>query len=329
MKRSVVIAALAVFLLLVVYLAGETEGRHHRGHHDDHDDHHNGGHHGHRRHHGRHHDDDDDDDHHGRHKYRKHHNGDDDEEENGDDEEAEEEEEEEDLHEEQYDQLEKRLDQLTARLHNLDEELDDRLDPEKKEHALSFEHELQTLEASECEDENHVRCGDETECVFRLFVCDGHEDCRNGADEENCDLPVSVGDRFTGHVVFDRCTQRHPDTITFEITAVKVNEAFPVFPYIRSTLFISVEDDEIEQDVALPTTGYYRYNSHRLVFLPPEDDRLGLVCEFDGHDYDKCVGNIVRESTLDPCAQFIFFRETEDDEENGHDEDEDEEEGDE
>jgi hypothetical protein len=230
------------------------------------------------------------------------------------------------LHEQQYDQLEKRLDTLTARLHEMDEELDDRLDPEKKENALSFDHRVKQLEGSECDEEHHVSCGDDSECVFRLFVCDGHEDCRNGADEENCDLPTNVGDSFVGHVVFDECTQRHPDTITFKITAVKVAEAFPAFPWIRATLFISVEDDEEEHDAALQTTGYYRYSSHRLVLLPPEDDRLGLVCEFDGYDYDKCVGNIVRESSLEPCAQFIFFRETEDDEEeNGHDDDDDDE----
>jgi len=104
-----------------------------------------------------------------------------------------------------------------------------------------------------------------------------------------------------------------------------VAEAFPVFPWIRATLFISVEDDEEEHEVALQSEGYYRYNSHRIILLPPENDQLGLVCEFDGHDFDKCVGNIVRESSLEPCAQFIFFRETEDDEEHGHDDDDEDE----
>jgi hypothetical protein len=258
----------------------------------------------------------------GGHKYKKHHNGDDDD----DHEEEEEEEDEEDLREEQYAQLEKRLDVLTSRLHDLDESLDDRLDEEKKEQALSFDHRIRLLEKSECEEEHHVPCGTDSECVFRLFVCDGHEDCHNGEDEKNCDLPTNVGDTFIGHVVYDECTQRHPDTITMKITGVKVTEAFPAFPWIRATLFISVEDEEEEQEAALRTVGYYRYSTDRLILLPPEDDRLGLVCQFDGYDFDKCVGNIVRESSLEPCAQFIFLRKKEDeddDDENGHDSDSD------
>jgi len=208
MKRSVAFAALGFFLLLLVYLVAEGEASA-RQHHKN-GDHHHG-----RRHHGRGHHDDDHDDHDGHHGHKKHHNGEDDEDHHGDEEE-EEEEEEEDLHEQQYDQLEKRLDGLTSRLHDMDEELDDRLDPERKEKALSFDHRVRQLEGSDCDEEHHVTCGDDTECVFRLFVCDGHEDCRNGADEEHCDLPVEVGDRFVGHVVFDTCTQRHPETITIE-----------------------------------------------------------------------------------------------------------------
>jgi hypothetical protein len=306
MYRSTVRAATVGVFLLLVLLAAGTLGRHHR----DHDNGHNGnGHNG----NGDHHEDDNGD-----------HDDDDDEDHDND----EEEEEEEHLHEEQYAQLEKRLDILVAKLHDLDEHLDERLDPERKERALSFEHRVSQLEEDTCE-EHHYQCGgDDPECVSRLLVCDGVEDCRNGADEENCDMPTHPGDVFVGHVVYDRCTQRHPEEITVKITGVSVNEAYPAFPSVRATIYIDVEDEEEEGSVALPTTGYYRFATHKLVLLPPEDDRLGLVCDFDGFDNDKCVGHVVRESTLEPCAEFIFFREKEDEEdEEDHDDESDDESG--
>jgi hypothetical protein len=71
----------------------------------------------------------------------------------------------------------------------------------------------------------------------------------------------------------------------------------------------------MEGEVALPTVGYYRFATQNLILLPPEDDRLGLICDFDGSNPDRCVGNIVRETSLEPCARFIFHRQTEDDEE--------------
>lgn len=236
-----------------------------------------------------------------------------------------EEEDEQTSHEEEYDQLEKRLDDLVSRLHSLDEKLDERLDPENKEKALSFENRVSLLEESHC-DEDHWDCGgDDTECISRLKVCDGTKDCRNGDDEENCDLPVNVGDIFVGHTVFDHCTQRRPDEITIEITAVRTESAYPALPTILANLHIAVEDEEAEHEVVLPTNGYYRFNKHNLVLLPPEDDRLLLICDFDGHNEDKCIGNIVHEATLETCARFIFFRKSGDEEE-GHEEDEEEEE---
>jgi len=145
-----------------------------------------------------------------------------------------------------------------------------------------------------------------------LFVCDGVKDCRNGEDEKHCELPTKNGDEFEGHVVFDKCTQRHPDTITFSITGVKVAPAFTAITGLRASIHIAKETREYDADVSLPTIGYYRYATQNLVLMPPEDDGLGLICDFDGHNPDKCVGHIVHVASLEKCAKFIFFRKTHD-----------------
>jgi len=222
-----------------------------------------------------------------------------------------------------YDDLDSRLNKLTARLHHLDEELEKRLDPELKHKALSLEHRLEQLEERDC-DKDHYNCGgNDQECVSRLFVCDGHKDCRNGDDEKHCDLPLKVGDTFEGTVVYDHCTQRHPEHMTFSISAIKENQAYSAFPMLRAVIEISEDSDELESEVALPTIGYYRFATQNLILTPPEDDGLGLICDFDGHDDDKCVGNIVHMASLEQCAKFIFFRKQE--HENGDDHEETEE----
>jgi len=185
--------------------------------------------------------------------------------------------------------------------------------------AHSLEHRVVELEEDHC-DADHYYCGrEDPECVSRLHVCDGVNDCRSGDDEKHCELPIKVGDDFEGHVVFDNCTQRRPDTITFSITAIKTDPAFPGFPKIRATISIEHETDHHDSEVELPTVGYYRFNSQNLVLLPPEEDRLGLICDFDGHNNDRCVGNIVKETSLEACAQFIFFRQFEDEDDDHHD----------
>jgi len=91
---------------------------------------------------------------------------------------------------------------------------------------------------------------------------------------------------------------------------------------LRATIEIESESREHELHVSLPTVGYYRFATQNLVLLPPEEDGLALVCDFDGHNADRCVGDIKRVVNLETCAQFIFFRENGDDDES-HDGDDD------
>ena len=39
-----------------------------------------------------------------------------------------------------------------------------------------------------CRDDYFQCGGNDPQCVNNLFVCDGHKDCRNGADEKICGM---------------------------------------------------------------------------------------------------------------------------------------------
>jgi hypothetical protein len=223
-------------------------------------------------------------------------------------------------HTQDFDELDDRIDALTARIQHINDRIDARVDPELIEKAKSLEARVVHIEGSGCKKREFQCGGDDPQCVGALLVCDGHKDCRNGEDEENCDLHFNVGDVFDGHVITDTCTQRQPDTISFEIKSIRRDTYFNTVAFMRININIEFENDKIEGAVSLPTVGYYNFGTHKLAIIPPESDRLGLICEFDGSDWDTCHGEIKHESSLHTCATLHFTRHTEDDDENGDDE---------
>jgi len=224
-----------------------------------------------------------------------------------------------DHHVSEYSALEKRLDDVTSRLHELDDELDKRFDPELRVKALSLEYRVSTHEESSCDDQ-HYDCGaPDHECVSRLLVCDGIKDCRNGGDEHHCSLPTKKGDHFEGSRVYENCSDSIPENFDFTISAVKVHSDYPAFPRVRAILHFSESTDESDHEVSVPTDGYYRYATHKLVLRPPTGRHLGLVCDFDGSNEDRCVGDIMQEGSLNACARFIFHRKEDDDDDEDSD----------
>jgi hypothetical protein len=224
-----------------------------------------------------------------------------------------------------YDALTKRLDQATSRLHQVDDELDERYDADLRKRALSLEYRVSVLEEANCDDD-HWDCGDpDHECVSRLIVCDGVKDCRNEADEKHCDLLTKKGDHFVGEQVYSNCTEDLAESFDFTVTAVKVNADYPAFPIIRAVLHFAESRHDEDFEISLPTVGYYRYSTHKIVLRPPLGRGLGLVCDFDGHNDDLCVGDIMSEGSLTKCARYIFRRKDDDDdddeEEEHHDDD--------
>jgi hypothetical protein len=224
-----------------------------------------------------------------------------------------------DDHSADFEKLDDRLDHLTARVHDLVAKIEARVDADRIKRARSLEQRVVTLEGDGC-GKREFQCGsDDPQCIGTLLVCDGIKDCRNGHDEENCELPTTAGSYFEGHVVTDTCTKRRPDIISIEITSVRRDSYFSTVAYVRALVHITYESDLQAGEVALPTVGYYSFGSSKLVLAPPEDDRLGLVCEFDGYNADKCQGTIVHEASLETCATLVFTRRANHDDSDDHD----------
>jgi hypothetical protein len=108
-------------------------------------------------------------------------------------------------------------------------------------------------------------------------------------------------------------------TISFTVTGVKTNPAFPGVPQVRLTFHLTHEGDDTEDESAHPIVGYFRFATQNLVVLDPSPEGLGMICDFDGHDPDRCVGRTVRVSSLEQCAEFIFFREVDEDDDDDDD----------
>jgi hypothetical protein len=217
-------------------------------------------------------------------------------------------------HRSDFEKIDTRLDSLTTRIGKLIENIDSRVDPARIKRAGSLKVRVQRLEGFHCGKREYQCGGDDPECVSNLFICDGHKDCRNGHDEELCDLPTKAGDHFEGVVLWDKCTKRQPEKMGFEIKSVKVFPDFPGIPRLQGNVLIDYEgSDGRHGNVALPSSGYYKFSRHRLVLLAPETDGLGLACQFDGYNTDKCDGEILHEVTGEVCAKIAFQRVTEDD----------------
>jgi len=211
-------------------------------------------------------------------------------------------------HSADFEKLDDRLDHLTARIHDLVAKIDQRVDPARIRKAHSLEQRVVQLEGDGCGN-REFQCGsDDPQCIGSLLVCDGVKDCRNGRDEDHCELPTTVGSYFEGHVITDTCTKLRPDIISVEITSVRRDNYFSTVAYVRAIIHIAYANNKMEGEVSLPTTGFYTFGSHKLVLTPPEDDRLGLVCEFDGYNADKCDGKIMHEASKEVCATLLFVR---------------------
>lgn len=211
-------------------------------------------------------------------------------------------------HSADFEKLDERIDDLTARLHGLNDKIDERVDPARIKRAHSLEERVIRLEGNGCA-KKEFQCGkDDPQCIGRLLVCDGVKDCRNGHDEESCELPTKVGDYFEGHVITDTCTKRRPDVISFAVKTVRRDTYFNTVAFLRLTIDIEFADGQRKGKVSLPTVGFYHFGAKKLIIQPPEADRLGLSCEFDGYNLDKCKGEIKHEASLEVCATLLFTR---------------------
>nr|QQZ02316.1 giant globin linker protein [Platynereis dumerilii] len=183
------------------------------------------------------------------------------------------------------------------------------------EEFQELEYRVNEIEGNGCET-RHFQCGgDFPYCISDLLCCDGSNDCPNGADENNattCHIPIPAGTVLIGHLNTDHdfCTKRKPTEIDLIITSIVRPEYLKSRLLVKANLRLKFFAEGAEQEDVLPVKGYYNFCNHQLVILPPESDRLGLVCNFRAGNDHRCLAAIVHEASLTHCGDdFIFVKE--------------------
>jgi len=205
------------------------------------------------------------------------------------------------------------IDDLMKEIEELEEEYAKLSHVPEQEDVDHVKARIRNLEHSEC-DKDEVPCGgDVPECVNHLFVCDGHDDCKNGHDEddETCsDEPYKVGSSLAGITTWHDCFNHLPHMTVVTITAIDQDEIFT--PRTRVRAVVSMEVDEHSHLVrSISLKGYFNHGKRYLV-LVPEDESTNkdtvyghaIVCQFnlgDDHTADCTIGTIASKHV---CGTF-------------------------
>lgn len=145
--------------------------------------------------------------------------------------------------------------------------------------------------------------GDAPQCVSNLAVCDGQDDCRNGADEKGCNNPAFPGTAWSGTIQWDSCSATPETGIRVVVNAADRPSYFPSRVWLRATVIMEQGGKYETQE----TDGFYNFGRQKLVFQPTGNKNVGVVCSFDGVDFNRCVGEIVKPN-LDKCADVVLVR---------------------
>jgi len=212
----------------------------------------------------------------------------------------------------ELDEHEGALNQLVARLGVVFQNADRALD-NAKEYAdvlNDLEADIEGLEGTGCPDYEFNCHDDFGHCIDKVLVCDGVADCDGGYDEaeSTCTNVFTEGSVWEGHFVYDHCTQRQPESMKISIYEVHPQNYMSSDAVVEANVFLSAHHRNEHAEANFRLHGDYYYGTKRLVFQPPEDDRLGIIIQYDGHHSKDATGWIVRENSLDRCAEIVFHR---------------------
>jgi hypothetical protein len=162
-----------------------------------------------------------------------------------------------------------------------------------------------------CSSKKDIPCGrDSVECVSTLLLCDGHEDCHNGWDEDEhtCSVgPIVSGNVFTGTATWTHCRLLPDHPVQLRITKVLKPKFFGARLGVQARLCPNYQDQDHK---GYDVKGYYVYAYKRLVLAPVDDDKdhLGVVCSWNHGDDSRAECKLVSKATLAECAHFFVAR---------------------
>jgi hypothetical protein len=204
-----------------------------------------------------------------------------------------------------------RITQLEKLIKRLKERIDEAHEADPEKFVDEIEARISTLEGDHCP-EREFQCGDtDQECISDLFVCDGHDDCHNGHDEDEdiCSTaPVKAGNIFTGMLHWKDCLIREDHLSHITITSTKRFKYFSSRVLVRAIATSVSEDAEGHQVTRKANViGYYNFSNRKLVLRPVKSEQkgyhLGLRCVFNHGDDERADCELLTEASLHVCAE--------------------------
>jgi len=206
------------------------------------------------------------------------------------------------------DLLEKEIEELEAEFEELapfpeDEEVDE------------LKARLHNLENDTCDytEDGEVACGgDIPQCISNLFMCDGHEDCNNGHDEDEdvcSDETYQVGATIAGITEWHDCLAHEPHNTVITITANTKNDAFPSRVHVKAVISLELDED-VDLVESYSAKGYWNPGRRALVLAPEDSEggNFGVVCRFifgSNYEADCRIGSV---GSKHECAKFHGVR---------------------
>jgi len=203
------------------------------------------------------------------------------------------------------------IDKLLEDLEELEEELEE-LSSIPDDYVIdTIKARVRNLEDDHCDDD-HVQCGgDVPECVSHLFVCDGHDDCKDGEDEDDyvcSNEPFKVGATISGITSWTDCFSHLPHMTVVTITANHKPEFYTSRTYLRGV--VSFEVDEHSHLVkSFSAKGYWNPGKRLMVLAPDEHSKdsaygYAVVCRFNRGTHDEADCKIGTIASKHECATF-------------------------
>jgi hypothetical protein len=200
------------------------------------------------------------------------------------------------------------IESLEEEIGKLEEEYEKLTPLPEKDHIAELKARVRNLEHNDCE-KRHTPChNDPAHCVNDLHVCDGHDDCPNGGDEDEhtCSVEaVTAGRSYVGRATWESCIVHEPHNVIITIAATKRSEFFGPRVWVRAV--VTLETNEHSHLVkSFIAKGYWSFGRRLLALAPDENtpQAYAIACKFNLGDNNHADCKILERVSLHTCAKF-------------------------